>query len=919
MIMESLVALDLAANVAQFTCMAGKAIKMTIELSKSKKSLTRSNEELDIIISDFKNIASDLGKACKGAKEDMTTQEHAKTVEVLLEEQTNASNPSIRRADPVTGILDQAMRISNEIETKLRKIKESRTSANRVTADKLHASFKELKYKPDLEELVSRLSKLRDQIALHISLILVDQNHTLRTMILEKNKAQHNFRASVLGNLENITKVLNEESRQTKPARHIKSWIQASKYLSEFTKDARKTIQILSSLKYYEIEQRHETIPEAHKSTFEWAFEPDATNLSAWLSSKEAIPYWISGNAGSGKSTLMKFVHTHCQTRKHLNLWAGKRRLHMVSHFFWSAGTHMQMSQEGLLRTVLFQILSQCPEWIPQVFPVRWNNLAGRTKSWTVKELLNALNSMPLSKTNSCLFLLIDGLDEYSGDKDILISLIRSVSQVSNLKICVSSRPWITFVDTFEGSPWTLRVQDLTKGDIRRYVQDNLTSSYRFKQLKSRNEIAARELVSEVTLRAQGVFLWVSLVVKSLARGLVNADSIGDLRRRLDELPPQLERFFERMLDSIDKFYKVRTARIFLILSHARSSFPLITFFFLDKEDGPIYIEPKTFLRDWPEVDDFDLDAIETKKRQLVAQCMDLIQITEHPQELAMFKHTVGFLHRTVYDYIRDPRVTDLLRTSAGTDFHPAASLFEAYFQQYQLLVHLSSHPFLMPHLRSWALACFYYAREIEVVADRAVAQSLNDMDGAFLGFWTFPSKLDAPKRLTSKLNLAIECGLYLYVQESTTTWPPKTRENILIQTLQPIQCIERDSQFRLASVSRTQRASRNPVDSLQTGSHNDTFSMFTFSEAETLLRFRQQSDNCNSQNPQPHTAPSVKQTAEQRSTVTHLSEVRPVRQDTSYNGSTRSRASKPRVLKRLRARFSNPTRFPNYKKESRS
>jgi hypothetical protein len=43
----------------------------------------------------------------------------------------------------------------------------------------------------------------------------------------------------------------------------------------------------------------------------------------------------------------------------------------------------------------------------------------------------------------------------------------------------------------------------------------------------------ARDLIMEVVTKADGVFLWVSLVVESLLKGLGNRDEIEDLRERV--------------------------------------------------------------------------------------------------------------------------------------------------------------------------------------------------------------------------------------------------------------------------------------------------------------------------------------------------------------------------------------------------
>lgn len=62
-----------------------------------------------------------------------------------------------------------------------------------------------------------------------------------------------------------------------------------------------------------------------------------------------------------------------------------------------------------------------------------------------------------------CLF--IDGLDEYEGDSDgtyvDIVALFSEIATSPNIKICLSSRPWLAFEDSFLLGP-TLRLEDLT-------------------------------------------------------------------------------------------------------------------------------------------------------------------------------------------------------------------------------------------------------------------------------------------------------------------------------------------------------------------------------------------------------------------------------------------------------------------------
>lgn len=57
----------------------------------------------------------------------------------------------------------------------------------------------------------------------------------------------------------------------------------------------------------------------------------------------------------------MKYLHRHENTLAALRTWAGGKQLVTASYFFWYAGADMQKSQQGLLQTLLYDILRQFP------------------------------------------------------------------------------------------------------------------------------------------------------------------------------------------------------------------------------------------------------------------------------------------------------------------------------------------------------------------------------------------------------------------------------------------------------------------------------------------------------------------------------------------------------------------------------
>lgn len=132
--------------------------------------------------------------------------------------------------------------------------------------------------------------------------------------------------------------------------------------------------KILDCLHYRQRTDRVEEVALAHRRTFQWIFrDPEPlrkpwSNFVKWLKQGKGC-YWICGKAGSGKSTLMKYIQGHPKTRRDLQLWAGDKELVTASFFFWNLGSALQKSHNGLLRSLLLDVLERHPYLIPSIFP----------------------------------------------------------------------------------------------------------------------------------------------------------------------------------------------------------------------------------------------------------------------------------------------------------------------------------------------------------------------------------------------------------------------------------------------------------------------------------------------------------------------------------------------------------------------
>ncbi len=157
-----------------------------------------------------------------------------------------------------------------------------------------------------------------------------------------------------------------------------------------------------------------------------------------------------------------------------------------------------------------------------------------------------------------CVF--IDGLDKFVGDEDRLINTIQFLSHAPGTKVCASSRPEQIFRQGFAASP-QMKLQDLNYLDIYRATIERLMPSLKAQVSYSQN--ALDHLVHQVVEKSHGIFLWADLMTKDLKAGARNADSIGELEKRLQRIPDDLDGLYEHMLSRLDKAYLRDAARYF--------------------------------------------------------------------------------------------------------------------------------------------------------------------------------------------------------------------------------------------------------------------------------------------------------------------------------------------------------------------
>lgn len=332
---------------------------------------------------------------------------------------------------------------------------------------------------------------------------------------------------------------------------------------------------IIRSLTFEGMNDRGDLVTVAYEKTFNWIFHrgdaltdgaavPDnnRTGFVDWLEAEDTSIYWITGKPGSGKSTLVKYILAHPELPNLLKTWAGRRNVEPLvgGYYFWDAGSNpLQKSREGMMRTLLYQCLSQRVDIIPKITPRRWalHSVFGEEPftppQWTWEEL-NQVFALFTTRSGRDfrLSLFIDGLDEFDGNPRDIIALFESINLKRNVKICVASRPWTIFADALAENP-SLTMQQLTQNDVITYVRGQFENCRAYHERKAAFPEAVATLIKDVVLRAEGVFLWVSVVVRSLKEDMEDGQSLNQLQTTLESLPEDINSLYTKIWQRIQQ------------------------------------------------------------------------------------------------------------------------------------------------------------------------------------------------------------------------------------------------------------------------------------------------------------------------------------------------------------------------------
>ena len=414
----------------------------------------------------------------------------------------------------------------------------------------------------------------------------------------------------------------------------------------------------MKELRNDEIQSRYFQIESASTRTFSWIFD-EKVSFTNWLSDSVSTMnpiFWIQGKPGSGKSTMMKYIFENEDTPKLLNLRT-KEDWIRISFFAHDRGSSIQKTLGGLLQEILYQLCSKESSSLDIVVNryLQHNNSRPSIQTeldsdtfvkeasvisqyWTLDNLLStilAVLNSPRRLANIIFF--IDGLDEFNNSHRHIYETFQKLiadesTRRAKIKICLASRPEPLFKMAFGSCPG-LSIHEYTRTDIRLYADQRMASTL----LGSDDEPDARSelehLTSEITEKANGVFIWVRLVVDELIDSFSDGCSISKLREFLSHIPEELEDLYKRIIARRKRSYAYESYVMIQVLLRA-----------------PKWLDIKTInaIADAVVLNRIEEMSPQSMKRRLASRCGGLIETIEATNQ-------VQFLHQTAKTFFGKP------------------------------------------------------------------------------------------------------------------------------------------------------------------------------------------------------------------------------------------------------------------------
>ncbi|KAL9108461.1 MAG: hypothetical protein Q9227_006795 [Pyrenula ochraceoflavens] len=559
--MEALSVLSLVSNIVQLVDVSTKAAKVCYEIYKH--GATSEDLQLAHITDQLQQCYSNLENSLQSsqAPPGISSSVDLKALSLRCcqsarglrdELQVLQAGPTRTRREAVVKFI-QRVRKASDIEKKKKKLDELQKSLDTMVLF-------------DARRLILALSEQQTQLSVsiqdHLANVAVDLSscnngaaQRLKTEIeavIEANKREHDLTRTQIQTHFDITiqQLTTTQAQQQK------------------LKERRD--QVLQSLWFEDINHRQNNISEANPRTFGWIYDESirlGDSFREWLERDQGI-YWISGKAGSGKSTLMRFINHNERTHRILEEWSEGKGCVVLTFYFWLSGKQLQRSSKGFFCSLLHQMLFDDVDLLRHVCSSNESIATKKTLAdWAPSELRASLEiAIREAATQRKLCAFIDGMDEFDQNEEVgeLLDFILHITGLHNIKFCISSRPEVQLQKQLDRYS-KLQLERLIQSDMDECIREALQRALSRYRPLSVSEEDIRIFTREIRSKAEGVFLWVHFALESLIKGMHNEDGLQTLLERLEELPSGMEQLYLEMWrrqNGNDQRYREEAARL---------------------------------------------------------------------------------------------------------------------------------------------------------------------------------------------------------------------------------------------------------------------------------------------------------------------------------------------------------------------
>ncbi|KAN0136205.1 Ankyrin repeat-containing domain protein [Lactarius tabidus] len=390
-----------------------------------------------------------------------------------------------------------------------------------------------------------------------------------------------------------------------------------------------------------------------HKGTAEWFCR--GSNFETWKVTGSLL--WIHGKPGSGKSILWFVVLNSCISSDLRLLRSSAiindiETLHnagqaFMAYFYFDFRDTGKQSRGDLLRSLLIQLSAQSDPFC-EILSRLYDDHDKGTRQPSDGTLMRCLEEM-LTLPDQCpIYLIMDALDEcpntfgIKSPREKVLDVVKELVdlQLSNLRICVTSRPEVNIRSALEDIAFfsvSLHDESGQQKDIVEYIKSVVHSPSDTLMKKWREE--HKDLVIQaLSERADGMFRWVFCQLETLRHCLPQ-----NIPHIISQLPASLDETYERILKEIGKTNNFFARRLLQCLTMAMRPLRVKEFaqiLALDFEAGEVIPELK---EDWRWQDE---------QEAVLSTCSSLIAIIGE-----RFDGIVQFAHFSVKEFLTSDRL----------------------------------------------------------------------------------------------------------------------------------------------------------------------------------------------------------------------------------------------------------------------